>query len=190
MKIQNNWIKKTFSWLSELCFIAPLLGILILAGPVAAAENVPRTVFVHLFEWRWDDIAKECENFLGHRGFAAVQVSPPNEHRLVKLGGNKGYPWWERYQPVSYKLESRSGNEQQFKDMVTRCKAAGVKIYADAVINHMTGPKSDNDSQFGKGTGDSSYAYYAYPPYPNDSFFHSCHTKINNYNNRGGGAKL
>jgi len=29
---------------------------------------------VHLFEWKWDDIAAECENFLGPNGFAGVQV--------------------------------------------------------------------------------------------------------------------
>ena len=34
-------------------------------------------VFVHLFEWSWDDIAKECEDWLGPKGFDAVQVSPP-----------------------------------------------------------------------------------------------------------------
>jgi hypothetical protein len=31
---------------------------------------------------------------------------------------------------------SRSGDEAGFRDMVARCHAAGVKIYADAVINH------------------------------------------------------
>lgn len=30
---------------------------------------------VHLFEWKWSDIAKECENFLGPMGFGGVQVS-------------------------------------------------------------------------------------------------------------------
>src|SRR5215211_7818392 len=61
----------------------------------------PRTVMVHLFEWRWPDVARECEDFLGPRGFAAVQISPPNEHAVVS-----GNPWYERYQPVSYRIES------------------------------------------------------------------------------------
>ena len=43
----------------------------------AAAPNPARSVFVHLFEWRWADVARECEVFLGPRGFAAVQISPP-----------------------------------------------------------------------------------------------------------------
>jgi alpha-amylase len=27
-----------------------------------------RTTMVHLFEWKWDDIAAECERFLGPKG--------------------------------------------------------------------------------------------------------------------------
>lgn len=33
-----------------------------------------RTVMVHLFEWKWNDIALECERFLGPKGFGGVQV--------------------------------------------------------------------------------------------------------------------
>lgn len=33
-----------------------------------------RTTMVHLFEWKWDDIAAECERFLGPNGFGGVQV--------------------------------------------------------------------------------------------------------------------
>jgi len=33
-----------------------------------------RSSIVHLFEWRWDDIAEECERFLAPFGFAGVQV--------------------------------------------------------------------------------------------------------------------
>ena len=50
-----------------------------------------------------------------------------------------GDEWWVRYQPVSYLLESRSGSRSEFIDMVDRCRASGVNIYVDAVINHMTG---------------------------------------------------
>lgn len=33
-----------------------------------------RSVIVHLFEWKWNDIALECERFLAPNGFAGVQV--------------------------------------------------------------------------------------------------------------------
>ena len=29
---------------------------------------------VHLFEWKWMDIARECEDFLGPIGYGGVQV--------------------------------------------------------------------------------------------------------------------
>ena len=91
-------------------------------------------VFVHLFEWKWTDIAAECETVLGPAGFKAVQVSPPQEHSIVP-----SHDWSERYQPVSYSVaRSRSGTGAEFADMVTRCKTAGVDIIVDAVINHMT----------------------------------------------------
>ena len=79
-----------------------------------------------------------------------MQVSPPNEHRIVT---SPNRPWWERYQPVSYKLDSASGNRTEFIDMVTRCNAAGVRVYIDAVINHMAG----RDAGSGIGSGGSSY---------------------------------
>ena len=93
-----------------------------------------RRVIVHLMEWRYEDIAKECELFLGPYGYGGVQVSPVSENAVIDRR-----PWYERYQPVSYKLETRSGNEKQFRDMVDRCNRAGVRIYVDVVLNHMTG---------------------------------------------------
>ncbi|CAF1653786.1 unnamed protein product, partial [Didymodactylos carnosus] len=80
-----------------------------------------RHVAVHLFEWKWTDIAAECERFLAPNGYSGVQVSPPNEHAHLP-----GRPWYERYQPVSYKLNSRSGTEEQFINMVNRCNTVGV----------------------------------------------------------------
>lgn len=42
-------------------------------------------VMVHLFEWKWDDIADECENFLAPHGYAGVQVSVQYPTRLFVL---------------------------------------------------------------------------------------------------------
>lgn len=108
-----------------------------------------RDTIVHLFEWKWNDIALECERFLGPKGFGGVQISPPNENAVLTTTKR---PWYERYQPVSYKLVTRSGNEKEFTEMVSRCNKVGVRIYVDAVINHMTGNKLK-----GKGTGGSEF---------------------------------
>ena len=128
-------------------------------------------VFVHLFEWKWTDIAAECENVLGPAGFAAVQISPPQEHSIVP-----SHDWSERYQPVSYSLErSRSGTGAEFVDMVNRCKTAGVGIIVDAVINHMTNYPSP-----GVGSNGTAYTKYEYPGLYSATDFHSACT-VNNY---------
>ena len=109
----------------------PWSSILALSSPALADQWRPAYAdghdgMVHLFEWHWSTIAEECENFLGPHRFGGVQVSPPNENRIVENPpGNR--PWWERYQPISYKLETRSGTRAQFIDMVERCNAVGVR---------------------------------------------------------------
>ena len=126
----------------------------------SSAISVTAGTFVQLFEWHWPDIATECEDFLGPAGYAAVQVSPPNEHIT-------GPAWWTRYQPVSYKIESRSGTRKEFADMITRCADAGVDIYADAITNHMAGFEA------GFGVAGSAYSEFNYPvPYGYDDFHH------------------
>jgi alpha-amylase len=149
----------------------PVLGQTYRSTGRAAAGDV----FVHLFEWRWTDIARECENVLGPAGYKGVQISPPSEHAIVR-SASAFFPWWQRYQTVSYKLDrSRSGTEAELRDMVTRCKAVGVDIYADVVINHMTA---------GSGTGSAGTVYtkYSYPtvPYSQLDFHTPC--SIDSYN--------
>src|SRR2546421_2027222 len=135
-------------------------------GHMAAGD-----VFVHLFEWKWTDIATECETVLGPAGFTAVQISPPEEHSIVPT-----HDWSERYQPVSYSVaRSRSGTGAEFADMVTRCKTAGVDIIVDAVINHMTNYPSP-----GVGSNGTSYTKYDYPGLYAPSDFHPGCT-VNNY---------
>ena len=137
-------------------------------GPAAASPASPgaKDVIVHLFEWPWASVANECTTVLGPKGFGGVQVSPPQEH--VVLPG-QGYPWWQDYQPVSYQLTTRRGDRAAFANMVATCHAAGVKIYVDAVVNHMAGGAST-----GSGSGGSTYSHYAYPavPYGTNDFHH------------------
>lgn len=137
--------------------------------PAQAYPGSPgaKDVIVHLFQWPWASVASECTNVLGPKGFGGVQVSPPQEH--VVLSG-QGYPWWQDYQPVSYQIVSRRGSRAAFASMVTTCHNAGVKVFVDAVVNHMAGGGST-----GPGSGGSTYSHYSYPAVPygyND--FHHC----------------
>jgi alpha-amylase len=139
--------------------------------PLLASYKSPhfwsdRNTIVHLFEWKWSDIASECENFLQHKGYGGVQISPPNENLIID-----GRPWWERYQPVSYLLITRSGNKTSFEDMTKRCNAVGIRIYVDAVINHMSGRDGVGT---GGSVGNASHLFFPSVPYGPGDFNKKC----------------
>ncbi|XP_055692321.1 alpha-amylase-like [Lutzomyia longipalpis] len=86
---------------------------------------------VYLLDWKYSDVALECENFLGPKGFGGVQVSSPAENAIITDPYNR--PWWERFHVLSYIIGSRSGNQDDFADMTARCNnlgAAGFRIFA------------------------------------------------------------
>ncbi|CAB0019451.1 unnamed protein product [Nesidiocoris tenuis] len=149
-------------------------GLVFLFCMVLGTHSAER--LVQLFEWRFDDIARECEDFLGKNGYTGVQVSPVTECPM--LGGR---PWWERYQPFSYKIISRSGDERAFKNMCDRCSKAGVGIIVDVLLNHM----STNTPLGTVGTGGAipTPTNKSYPavPYTAEHFHPTC--QITDYNN-------
>lgn len=144
---------------------------LTLAACTPGAGPEPRSdVGVQLFQWTWDAIAAECPR-LGETGYGWVLTSPPQEHVL-------GSEWWTQYQPVSYLVESRLGDREQFEAMVGACHDAGVQVIADAVVNHMTGRDS------GTGWAGSTFEHYEYPGIWTFEDFHHCDTSdsdIENY---------
>lgn len=136
-----------------------------------------RQGIVHLFEWKWLDIADECETFLGPKGFGGVQTSPVNENVIIK-----NRPWYERYQPMSFKIETRSGNEDEFKEMISRCRNAGVRIFVDVVANHMAAPQPNTPAEGTAGSeADPLARSFPAVPFTNDDFHSSC--EIQNYQN-------
>ncbi|KAJ7895008.1 glycoside hydrolase [Mycena leptocephala] len=139
------------------------------------APSGSKTVIIQMFEWTWASIAAECTNFIGPAGYGFVQVSPPQEHVT-------GSQWWTDYQPVSYILTSKRGNQAQFQSMITTCHAAGVKVISDTLFNHMTGSDS------GTGVAGSTYTHYNYPGIYQTQDFHHCGLEpgddIVNYDNR------
>jgi alpha-amylase len=58
--------------------LLPLVCLLFSVANIHAQKNPHaedgRSGIVHLFEWKFSDIADECERFLAPRGFAGVQV--------------------------------------------------------------------------------------------------------------------
>lgn len=146
------------------------------AGEAGHSGTAPASdVIVQLFEWNWKSVGAECPT-LAKEGYGAVQISPAQEHVEVA-----GHPWWQDYQPVSYKLTSRRGDDGALKSMIAACHKAGVKVYADAVMNHMAGIDS------GIGSAGTKFTHYDYPGTWGPGDFHHCKTAdgdIHDYQNR------
>ncbi|KAH9476533.1 Alpha-amylase [Psilocybe cubensis] len=163
--------------------LTSLLGLFsyAVAGPVWSNSSLDaratssKSVIIQMFEWTWDSVAAECTSFIGPAGYGFVQVSPPQEHIT-------GSQWWTDYQPVSYILTSKRGNRSQFQNMIATCHAAGVKVIADTIFNHMAGVDS------GTGVAGSSFTHYVYPGIYQNQDFHHCGLEpgddIVNYDNR------
>ncbi|MFI7099119.1 alpha-amylase family protein [Streptomyces sp. NPDC050161] len=154
-----------------------LAGILAAAGlasfaPWTSQATPPgeKTVTATMFERSFADVATSCTDELGPAGYGYVEVSPASEHI-------QGGQWWTSYQPVSYKIAGRLGSRDDFAAMTKACHAAGVKVIADAVINHMS-------SGSGTGTGGTQYTKYGYPGVYQDQDFHGCRKDISNYGDR------
>ncbi|MFE6711063.1 carbohydrate-binding module family 20 domain-containing protein [Streptomyces sp. NPDC057695] len=152
---------------------------LVAGAAVAVTGNVPaqaappgeKDVTAVMFEWNFASIARECTDRLGPAGYGYVQVSPPQEHL-------QGGQWWTSYQPVSYKIAGRLGDRTAFKNMIDTCHAAGVKVVADSVINHMA-----NGS--GTGTGGTPFSKYDYPGLYSGADMDDCRAEISDYQDRG-----
>ncbi|MEU7012712.1 carbohydrate-binding module family 20 domain-containing protein [Streptomyces sp. NPDC046385] len=151
----------------------------LVAGAAAAVTGTPvaqaaapgvKDVTAVMFEWNFASVAKACTDQLGPAGYGYVQVSPPQE-RI------QGSAWWTAYQPVSYKIAGPLGDRTAFKSMVDTCHAAGVKVVADSVVNHMA-----NSS--GTGTGGTAFSKYAYPGLYSGSDMDDCRATISNYQDR------
>lgn len=70
----NRCCKEHWQLQSKMKFLL-LLSIIGFCRAQYAPNTKPgRTSIVHLFEWRWVDIALECERYLAPKGFGGVQV--------------------------------------------------------------------------------------------------------------------
>ena len=133
------------------------------AAAYASAPALAKDVTANLFEYDWNAVASDCTNVLGPDGLAAVQVAPPADSY-----DNVDHYWWDVYQPVDYSLNSRLGTPAEFQSMVEACHAAGVKVYVDAVLNHMAAGDGGEDSSYGGQSFDSGTL--TYPAYDSADF--------------------
>ena len=115
-----------------------------ITGQDGEYENGKKGAIVELFGWPFDDIAEECD-FLSVAGYLGVKITIPNESLLTfdAVEGDGLNPWWYLFQPVSYKIKSRSGNRNQLINMINRCRKRKIRIYTEVAINNMVNDGND-----------------------------------------------
>ena len=171
MQTQKNMLQRC----STAASIAMLsLGIIAATQQAQAATFNPRDTSVQMFHWKWKDISKECTNWLGPQGYGAVQISPPSS-------AQNGANWYDIYQPVDYtNFNSKMGTAAEFQTMITTCHNAGVRIYADVVVNHLAA---------GSGTSTNGATWNAatltYPRFSANDFHSNCTIQDADYGTPG-----
>ncbi len=147
--------------------LLPLILGSCLAGPaLAQTQAMPREmIIVHPFQWDYRSIARECRDVLGPAGYEGVQISPPSEH--ISYTGT----WWSVYQPVSFEnFTTQTGSEKDLKHMIRECRKAGVKVFADAVLNHRASYCKDGCQ--GMSGAEFDQYRFIYPDMGYDDFHH------------------
>ena len=143
----------------------------------------PADTSVQMFEWSWNDLATECTQFLGPQGYGGIQISPPGASKTTAT-------WWGVYQPVNYvNLTSRFGTQAQLQSMINSCHAAGVRVYADVVVNQMA---ADSSASAGVATDGSTWnsATLAYPYFSASDFHAACDIQSADYNSAAGRSNV
>jgi alpha-amylase len=136
----------------------------------AQASTLDKDVTANLFEYDFNSIATDCTDVLGPDGYAAVQVAPPEDSY-----DQPNHYWWDVYQPVDYSIGGRLGTEAEFQSMISACHAAGVKVYVDAVLNHMaTGDGGQDTSYDGQGFDSNTLTYPEYTSADFHSYSANC----------------
>lgn len=163
------------SWFSAAMMAISMLLTASVSVSITAATFNARDTSVQLFEWSWNDIATECTQWLGPQGYGGVQISPPGASKNAN-------GWWGVYQPVNYtNLTSRMGNAAQLQTMINACHTAGVRVYADIVVNQLAdgGGTATDGSVWNAAT-------LAYPFFSSNDFHPLCDIQGADYNSPAG----
>ncbi|KAH3746185.1 alpha amylase domain protein [Pelomyxa schiedti] len=113
---------------------------------------------VEMFGWPDAEIQAECEA-IAKMGWAGIKVYPHQEQIMsLQPYDNVMNPWYFMYQPVSYRFEGRMGTTEDLRNMIYTCRKYGLRVYADAVINHMVG--SGNDANPNHRSNDNGCNYF------------------------------
>ena len=150
-------------------------------------RNGQKGAIIEMFGWPDDDIALECKH-IAEAGYMGVKVFPHQEQVIsYQPFENELNPWYFMYQPVSYRLQGRMGTRDQLRNMINTCRNYGVRVYADAVVNHMTGNGNDLSNHRNPGAGCTTWGNKTSSAEPNGSpYYTPAYTyETNPYTGRG-----
>eukprot|EP00735_Rhodelphis_limneticus_P007982 TRINITY_DN2070_c0_g1::TRINITY_DN2070_c0_g1_i1::g.21848::m.21848 TRINITY_DN2070_c0_g1::TRINITY_DN2070_c0_g1_i1::g.21848 ORF type:complete len:851 (+),score=246.46,sp/P00690/AMYP_PIG/31.71/8e-38,Alpha-amylase/PF00128.19/1.1e-15,EGF_2/PF07974.8/6.2e-05,EGF_2/PF07974.8/2,EGF_2/PF07974.8/1.5e+04,EGF_2/PF07974.8/1.5e+04,DSL/PF01414.14/6.9e+02,DSL/PF01414.14/0.21,DSL/PF01414.14/1.9e+03 TRINITY_DN2070_c0_g1_i1:67-2553(+) len=142
---------------------------------------------VEMFGWPDEDIDAECAH-VGQLGYMGVKLFP--HHEQLMAGDpyeNVMNPWYFMYQPVSYRLQGRAGTRDDLRRLIATCRKNKVRVYADAVLNHMTGGGNDANiyHRDGKGNYWGNKTSSAYLSQTSSPFYNAPYTfRPNAYTNQ------
>lgn len=152
-------------------------------APGAAWALNPNDTSVQMFQWKWKDLATECTQYLGPAGYGAIQISPPSASKVTNA-------WWGVYQPVNYtSFNSVLGTEAELRSMIQACHNAGVRVYADVVVNQLAG---DSSATAGVASDGSTWnaATLSYPYFSANDFHSNCTIQDADYQTASGRANV
>ena len=136
-------------------------------------RNGQKGAIIEMFGWPDEDVALECKH-IAEAGYMGVKLFPhqeqvmsyqPFEHELN--------PWYFMYQPVSYRLQGRMGSRDQLRNTINTCRNYGVRVYADAVVNHMTGNGNDLSNHRNPSAGCTTWGNKTSSAEPNGSPYYT-----------------
>ena len=116
------------------------------------SSTVNYGTILQAWNWSYANIEANLDK-IAEQGFTTIQVSPPNEIKQATKGVNVTQGdtngWWMFYQPVGFQINQSTdnalGTKSQFVSMCSKAHEKGLKVIADAVINHV-GTKDAPDS--------------------------------------------
>ncbi|VDI19080.1 Hypothetical predicted protein, partial [Mytilus galloprovincialis] len=89
-----------------------------------------RNTIVHLFEWKWSDIAAECERFLGPYGYCGVQFHQLSI--LFKRALAVKFMFTDLNQILIFDSRRHLSSDDHISDMKNKCLSSFFFIYLEA----------------------------------------------------------
>ena len=112
-------------------------------------ETVNDGKIIQAWNWSYKNAIDLLET-VAEQGFTTLQISPPNEIKMPTKGvavcaepvdGIAPNGWWMFYQPAGFQLneseDNALGTKAEYIELCEKAHELGLKIIADAVINHM-----------------------------------------------------